>query len=136
MEPRLEAAAKFFVSISFSNSQHPVRRSQAQPKAGDLLCSEFVINSVPIREDASRLKKLGSGFRETFMTVPSPGVVATAMTNQHYSSHDAYLTALSKALANEYRAIHEAGHVLQIDAPDLTMERSRFFAHLDERAFL
>ena len=59
------------------------------------------------------------------MTAPSPGVVATAMTNQHYSSHDAYLTALSKALANEYRAIHEAGHVLQIDAPDLAMERSR-----------
>jgi 5-methyltetrahydropteroyltriglutamate--homocysteine methyltransferase len=94
------------------------------------------INSAPIREDASRLKKLGSGFRETFITAPSPGVVATAMINQHYSSHDAYLTALSKALANEYRAIHEAGHVLQIDAPDLAMERSRFFAHLDERAFL
>src|SRR4029077_1779932 len=66
------------------------------------------------------------GFRETFITAPSPGVVATAMINQHYSSHDAYLTALSKALANEYRSIHEAGHVLQIDAPDLAMERSRF----------
>jgi 5-methyltetrahydropteroyltriglutamate--homocysteine methyltransferase len=94
------------------------------------------INSVPIREDAARLKRLGSGFRETFMTAPSPGVVATAMTNQHYSSQDGYLTALSKALANEYRAIYETGHVLQIDAPDLAMERSRFFAHLDERAFL
>jgi 5-methyltetrahydropteroyltriglutamate--homocysteine methyltransferase len=70
------------------------------------------------------------------MTAPSPGVVAAAMTNQHYSSHDAYLTALSKALATEYRAIHEAGHVLQIDAPDLAMERSRYFAHLDELAFL
>lgn len=58
------------------------------------------------------------------------------MTNQHYSSHDAYLIALSKALANEYRPIHEAGHVLQIDAPDLAMERSRYFAHLDELAFL
>jgi len=58
------------------------------------------------------------------------------MINQHYSSHDGYLTALSQALANEYRAIHEAGHVLQIDAPDLAMERSRYFAHLDERAFL
>src|SRR5215470_5140737 len=94
------------------------------------------VNGAPIREDAARLTRLGSGFRETFMTAPSPGVVATAMTNQHYSSHDLYLTALSRALANEYRAIHEAGHVLQIDAPDLAMERSRFFAHLDERAFL
>ena len=33
---------------------------------------------------------------------------------------------ISKALTNEYRAIHEAGHVLQIDAPDLAMERSRY----------
>jgi len=30
------------------------------------------------------------------------------------------------ALTNEYRGIHEAGHVLQIDAPDLAMERSRY----------
>ena len=93
-------------------------------------------NGAPIREDAARLKKLGLGFRETFMTAPSPGVVATTMINQYYASHEAYLTALATALAQEYRAIHEAGHVLQIDAPDLAMERHRFFGHLDERAFL
>src|SRR5262249_56168340 len=90
----------------------------------------------PIREDAARLKQLGSGFRETFMTAPSPGVVATTMINQYYPTHEAYLTALATALAQEYRAIHEAGHVLQIDAPDLAMERHRFFGHLDERGFL
>jgi 5-methyltetrahydropteroyltriglutamate--homocysteine methyltransferase len=94
------------------------------------------VNGAPIGEDAARLRKLGSGFRETFMTAPSPGVVATTMINQYYASHEAYLTALATALAQEYRAIHEAGHVLQIDAPDLAMERHRFFGHLDERAFL
>ncbi len=94
------------------------------------------VNAAPIREDAERLRKLGSGFRETFMTAPSPGIVATTMLDQHYGRHEAYLMALAAALANEYRAIHEAGHVLQIDAPDLAMERHRFFGHLDERAFL
>jgi 5-methyltetrahydropteroyltriglutamate--homocysteine methyltransferase len=94
------------------------------------------VNDAPIREDAARLVKLGTGFRETFMTAPSPGVVATTMINQYYASHEAYLTALATALAHEYRAIHDAGHVLQIDAPDLAMERHRFFGHLDERAFL
>jgi 5-methyltetrahydropteroyltriglutamate--homocysteine methyltransferase len=44
--------------------------------------------------------------------------------------------ALAEALGNEYRAIHEAGHVLQIDSPDLAMERHRFFGKLDERGFL
>lgn len=94
------------------------------------------VNAAPIREDAARLMALGTGFRETFMTAPSPGIVATTMINQHYDSHEAYLMALAEALANEYRAIHEAGHVLQIDSPDLAMERHRFFGHLDERGFL
>ena len=44
--------------------------------------------------------------------------------------------ALAEALSHEYRAVHEAGHILQIDSPDLAMERQRFFADLDERAFL
>src|SRR6516225_6776803 len=37
------------------------------------------VDGAPIREDAVRLKRLGLGFRETFMTAPSPGVVATTM---------------------------------------------------------
>jgi 5-methyltetrahydropteroyltriglutamate--homocysteine methyltransferase len=94
------------------------------------------VNGAPIREDAARLKRLGGRFSETFMTAPSPGIVATTLLNQHYPSHEAYLMALAAALAGEYRAIHEAGHVLQIDSPDLAMERHRFFGHLDERSFL
>jgi 5-methyltetrahydropteroyltriglutamate--homocysteine methyltransferase len=94
------------------------------------------VDAGPIRADAERLRKLGTGFAETFMTAPSPGIVATTMINQHYASHAAYLMALAEALANEYRAIHAAGHVLQIDSPDLAMERHRFFGHLDEPAFL
>lgn len=94
------------------------------------------VNSAPINEDAARLKRMGSRFSECFMTAPSPGIVATTMLNQHYESHEAYLTALAKALSNEYRAIHDAGLVLQIDSPDLAMERHRFFGHLEEAAFL
>jgi 5-methyltetrahydropteroyltriglutamate--homocysteine methyltransferase len=94
------------------------------------------VDSAPINEDAARLKRMGSRFSECFMTAPSPGIVATTMLNQHYDSHEAYLTALAKALSNEYRAIHNAGMVLQIDAPDLAMERHRFFSHLGEAEFL
>ena len=94
------------------------------------------VDAAPIKADAARLKTLGVGFRETFMTAPSPGIVATTMINQHYTSHEAYLMALAEALSHEYRAIHEAGHVLQIDSPDLAMERHRFFGHLDEKGFL
>jgi 5-methyltetrahydropteroyltriglutamate--homocysteine methyltransferase len=94
------------------------------------------VNSAPINEDAARLKRMGGGFSECFMTAPSPGIVATTMLNQHYDSHEAYLMALAKALSNEYRAIHDAGLILQIDSPDLAMERHRFFGQLTDAEFL
>ena len=94
------------------------------------------VNSTPIKDDAARLKALGGDFKECFMTAPSPGIVATTMINQHYDTHQAYLMALAEALSHEYRAIHEAGLVLQIDSPDLAMERHRFFGHLTEPEFI
>ena len=94
------------------------------------------VNSAPIKQDAERLKRMGGRFRECFMTAPSPGIVATTMLNQHYDSHEAYLMALANALANEYRAIHDAGLILQIDAPDLAMERHRFFDGLTDAEFM
>jgi 5-methyltetrahydropteroyltriglutamate--homocysteine methyltransferase len=94
------------------------------------------VNSAPIHEDASRLKRMGGRFRECFMTAPSPGIVATTMLNQYYDSHEAYLMALARALSSEYRAIHDAGLILQIDSPDLAMERHRFFDGLTDAEFL
>ena len=75
-------------------------------------------------------------FAETFMTVASPGIVATTMENRHYDSHEAYLFALAKALKVEYDAIAARGFVLQIDAPDLAMERACFFQKNTKAEFL
>jgi 5-methyltetrahydropteroyltriglutamate--homocysteine methyltransferase len=65
----------------------------------------------------------GTGFAEPFMTAPSPGIIAAALQNRHYDTEDAYLHALGQALRVEYEAIHRAGFLLQIDAPDLALER-------------
>jgi 5-methyltetrahydropteroyltriglutamate--homocysteine methyltransferase len=111
---------------------HMARAMNAPAAVGEVR----YVNSAPIREDAARLKRMGSGFSECFMTAPSPGIVATTMLNQHYDSHEAYLTALAQALSHEYREIHDAGLILQIDAPDLAMERHRFFDGLTEADFL
>ncbi|HEX3400889.1 MAG TPA: cobalamin-independent methionine synthase II family protein [Acetobacteraceae bacterium] len=63
------------------------------------------------------------GFAEPFMTAPSPGIIAAAMRNAWYNTEDAYLDALGKALQVEYETIVAHGFLLQIDAPDLAMER-------------
>jgi 5-methyltetrahydropteroyltriglutamate--homocysteine methyltransferase len=67
--------------------------------------------------------EIRGGFSEAFMTAPSPGIIAAALLNEHYDTEDAYLHALGQALRVEYEAIVGAGFLLQIDAPDLALER-------------
>jgi len=91
------------------------------------------------RELAAYRKVLGGqarAFAESFWTAPSPGIVASAMQNDHYASLADYVNAVADALRTEYEAIVAAGHVLQIDAPDLAMERHRLFAERPLGEFL
>jgi len=69
------------------------------------------------------LKDNPGAFIEPFMSAPSPGIVASAVRNEHYDTFGAYLAALGKALQVEYQAIVDHGLLLQIDAPDLALER-------------
>jgi 5-methyltetrahydropteroyltriglutamate--homocysteine methyltransferase len=75
------------------------------------------------RDFAQVLAAQPKAFAEAFMNAPSPGIVAAAIRNQHYDSEERYLRALADALRVEYQAIVGAGFVLQIDAPDLALER-------------
>jgi 5-methyltetrahydropteroyltriglutamate--homocysteine methyltransferase len=69
---------------------------------------------------------------EFFMNAPSPGIVATTMLNAHYASHEAYLDAIAREIRTEYLAVTNAGFVLQIDAPDLAMERVLLFQDMSD----
>jgi len=66
-------------------------------------------------------------FTEPFMTAASPGVIATIMLDAHYGSHERYVRALAREMRKEYELIVARGFVLQLDCPDLAMERARFF---------
>ncbi|MBN9085113.1 MAG: hypothetical protein BGP06_19330 [Rhizobiales bacterium 65-9] len=78
----------------------------------------------------------GKPFTDQFMTAPSPGIIATTMLNAYYDNHERYVMTLAREMRTEYRAIHDAGMVLQIDAPDLAMERIMFFQDVSEREFI
>ena len=91
----------------------------------------------PIRDEIARFNKYASGaFAEQFMTAPSPGIVATTLMNAHYDSHETYVNALAKEISKEYRAIHETGLILQVDAPDLAMERVMTFQDESDEDFV
>ena len=77
------------------------------------------------RECQQLLDAAGSGKppRELFMTAASPGIVALTMANRYYASHEEYVFALADALRQEYEIIAAHGLTLQLDCPDLAMER-------------
>ena len=62
---------------------------------------------------------------EAFLPSPSPGILAMRIPNEYYPSENAYLEALASVLRDEYRAIVDAGFLLQIDAPDVAMAWDR-----------
>jgi 5-methyltetrahydropteroyltriglutamate--homocysteine methyltransferase len=75
-------------------------------------------------------------FAERFMTAASPGIIATTLLDGYYGSHARYVMALAGEMQKEYELIHDHGLVLQLDCPDLAMERPRFFQGLSLDRFL
>jgi len=67
-------------------------------------------------------------FVESFMTAASPGIVASAMLSEYYPRYEDYVLALADALRVEYEYVVAQGFVLQLDCPDLAMERHTSFA--------
>src|SRR5438552_1422858 len=72
---------------------------------------------------------------DVFMTAPSPGILTRFIINLHYPNEEAYVAALAEMMKTEYRAIVEAGFVLQIDAPDLGSCRNNQYRDLTDDQF-
>ncbi|MBI3709408.1 MAG: methionine synthase [Proteobacteria bacterium] len=68
-------------------------------------------------------------YAEAFFTAASPGIVATIMNNEYYDTQESYLAAIGAALRIEYETIVGHGFVLQLDCPDLAMERHMAFRY-------
>lgn len=91
-----------------------------------------------LQKDIAHLKAAMSahGVEQGFMNAASPGVISLFLPNAHYASRDAYLAALSDAMAAEYRTIVDAGLDLQVDCPDLALSRHMIFTDLTDAEFV
>jgi 5-methyltetrahydropteroyltriglutamate--homocysteine methyltransferase len=56
---------------------------------------------------------------EAFVPAIAPSNVETTTPNEHYPSQEAYVFAIAEAMREEYKAIVDAGFLLQIDDPFL-----------------
>jgi 5-methyltetrahydropteroyltriglutamate--homocysteine methyltransferase len=106
----------------------------------NLMAAPAAIGAVAYRDTAEVAAECelvrDAPFAETFMTAASPGIVAAAMENRAYATDAEYVAAIAAALATEYRFIVDQGLLLQVDAPDLAMERHVSFADRPLAVFL
>jgi 5-methyltetrahydropteroyltriglutamate--homocysteine methyltransferase len=91
----------------------------------------------PLQDEIARFKKIaGNRFSESFMTAASPGIISSTMLDAYYGSQDKYLAAIAREMKREYQEIHKAGLILQIDAPDLAMDRTMMYRDLTDAQFV
>lgn len=119
-------------------SQRMVAKSHPGPAVNLMTAPRIVgevsyIDSAAIDTELARFTRVlarhGKTPADAFVTAASPGIIAAAMDNDFYGSRKEALQAVGRALAVEYRAVLDAGFSLQIDAPDLAMERHCCFAY-------
>jgi len=74
-----------------------------------------------VQEDIANLKAALEGVRyeEAFLPAVAPGTIEHWMTNAYYKTDEEFVYAIAEAMREEYKAIVEAGFILQIDDPDL-----------------
>ncbi|MFZ2006259.1 MAG: cobalamin-independent methionine synthase II family protein [Stellaceae bacterium] len=95
-------------------------------------------NRAPVEADIANLKTAVAAEKpvEAFMNAASPGVLTKFVPDRFYKDEEKYVEALADALKEEYEAIHQAGFILQIDAPDLGSARHNQYQHLSDDEFL
>jgi len=86
------------------------------------------------------LKRTGAKFVESFMSAAAPGIVSTTMLlspdNTAYKTEADYVMGIARELKTEYDYIVSQGYILQLDAPDLAMERVIMFGERPLSVFL
>ena len=106
------------------------------PQAVDAVRYDETLSGVTAECDALArclARQQPEGFEEVFMTAASPGIVTTTLLraddNPAYGADGDYVMGVARELKKEYDYVVSQGHVLQIDAPDLAMERVIMFGN-------
>ncbi len=69
--------------------------------------------------DTLKAALAGTGAAEAFMPAIAPSNIETTTPNRYYPSDEAYVFAIAEAMREEYKAIVDAGFLLQVDDPFL-----------------
>jgi 5-methyltetrahydropteroyltriglutamate--homocysteine methyltransferase len=79
------------------------------------------IGQADVKKDIDTFKAAlnGIGVGEAYLPSNTPGTIEHWMANEYYKSDEEFVFAIADAMHEEYKAITDAGLILQIDDPDL-----------------
>jgi 5-methyltetrahydropteroyltriglutamate--homocysteine methyltransferase len=105
----------------FENRQGAFRRG---PQLTQVVCNGRIsyIGQRETQADINRFKSVLAKVDadiEPYLPAVAPGTIEHWLRNDYYPTDEAYLAAIADAMHQEYKAITDAGFVLQIDDPDL-----------------
>jgi 5-methyltetrahydropteroyltriglutamate--homocysteine methyltransferase len=106
--------AEFYRELPFFNAlperaivSGPIQYIGAQEMANDVASFKSALAASGVKPE------------ETFMTVLAPFWIEHFFHNEHYATGEEYIFALADAMKHEYKAVVDAGFILQIDDPAL-----------------
>ncbi len=104
-----------------------VAKRTVRPKAQVCTGPIAYIGQAELAADVDNLKRALNGVaaEEAFMTAISPSNLELYYENRYYASDEEYLAALAEAMRVEYKAIVDAGFLLQIDDPRMATHYNR-----------
>ena len=111
------------IQSRFANKDAVSVRERLPKAIGPVAYADRAAIAAECKEFRAAIAPHQGEFVEAFLTAPSPGIVAAIVQNEHYDSMERYLAALGAALKIEYDTIVDAGFLLQLDCPDLALER-------------
>ena len=133
--------AEFYAQLRFGGGGVGVQQTQRVVCNGPIafIGQDLVKQDIDIFKSA--LESAGLKPEDSFMCVLAPGWLEHFFYNEYYPDDEAYLFALADAIHDEYKAIVDAGFILQLDDPGLpdtydmivpnpTIEEYRKFAQL------
>jgi 5-methyltetrahydropteroyltriglutamate--homocysteine methyltransferase len=106
----------------FANSNAPgVQAGQGRREGVFAVGPLKYIAQQEVQRDIEYIKAAAKGVQagELFLTALAPATVEHWLRNQYYKSQEEMLFAIADAMHDEYKAITDAGIVLQLDDPDL-----------------
>jgi 5-methyltetrahydropteroyltriglutamate--homocysteine methyltransferase len=118
---RLEITARDATKFAAYFEANPRARFPGAPTIPVCVEDLRYVGQADLARDLANFKAALAGVTvaEAYLPANTPGTIEHWMANEHYKSDEAFVFAIADAMHEEYKAIVDAGFLLQIDDPDL-----------------